>query len=225
MTENDEPHVLRVAISDTGVGMASETLEGLFLPLEPRPSHGAEFGLGLGLSLCHGIIEAHGGRMAAASPGPGRGATFEVHLPTMGAAAPLAPEPAAGDRDRSDRVRPLSPSRPLRILVVEDHTDSGAMLELLLTSRGHHVAVANSVSSALARRDDQWDVVISDLGLPDGSGLDVGRGMRDLSHRPRLIALSGYGRPADLAASQEAGFDIHLVKPLEPDRLFAVLEQ
>jgi DNA-binding response OmpR family regulator len=80
------------------------------------------------------------------------------------------------------------------------------------------------VASALSRKDEGWDVVISDLGLPDGSGLEIGRGMCTLSRRPRLIALSGYGRPSDVAASHQAGFDIHLVKPLEPDRLFEILE-
>ena len=112
---------------------------------------------------------------------------------------------------------------PVRILVVEDHADSGAMLGVLLTAQGHTVVVVNSVAGALARRDEGWEVVISDLGLPDGTGLDVGRGMLTLPRPPRLIAVSGYGRRGDIEASQRAGFEAHLVKPLEPDRLFELL--
>lgn len=97
------------------------------------------------------------------------------------------------------------------------------MLGLLLTTQGHAVEVVNSVAGALARRDEGWDVVISDLGLPDGSGLDVGRDMRTLPRPPLLIAVSGYGRSGDIEASQRAGFEAHLVKPLEPDHLFAIL--
>jgi signal transduction histidine kinase len=221
-TDNDEPDMLRVAISDTGIGIAPDVLPRLFLPLEPRGSRGADMGLGLGLTICRGIVQAHEGRLSATSPGPGHGSTFEVRLPIAAAAALRAKD---GGVDAAGDPRPPGQDRPaLRVLIVEDHTDSGAMLELLLTSRGHQVAVAGSVAAALARRNDGWDVVISDLGLPDGSGLDVGRGMRDLAQRPRLIALSGYGRPADIAASRDAGFDVHLVKPLEPDRLFEILE-
>ena len=223
-TENDAPNMLRIAFSDTGVGIPADVLPRLFVPLEPRAALGSDMGLGLGLTLCRGIIHAHEGHIAAVSPGPGQGSTFEIHLPALAAAgADQGDQPSSGEagNPRTAQAQPV----PLRILVVEDHMDSGAMLELLLASRGHQVAVADSVAAALARRHEGWDAVISDLGLPDGSGLDVGRGMRDLARRPRLIALSGYGRPADVAASREAGFDVHLVKPLEPDRLFEILER
>jgi CheY-like chemotaxis protein len=223
-TENDAPNMLRIAISDTGVGIAADVLPRLFVPLEPRAALGSDMGLGLGLTLCRGIIQAHEGHIAAASPGPGEGSTFEIHLPALAAAGADQGDESAPGVAGDPRKAQEQPS-PLRILVVEDHMDSGAMLELLLASRGHRVAVADSVAAALARRHEGWDAVISDLGLPDGSGLDVGRGMRDLARRPRLIALSGYGRPADVAASREAGFDVHLVKPLEPDRLFEILER
>ena len=142
----------------------------------------------------------------------------------VAAAHRSSPAPESGATSQVGAEERRSRAAPLRILIVEDHTDSGAMLDLLLTSRGHTVGVANSVAAALARRSEHWDVVISDLGLPDGSGLEIGRVMRALPVRPRLIALSGYGRPSDVVASQEAGFDHHLVKPLEPDRLFEILE-
>jgi PAS domain S-box-containing protein len=222
-TENDAPNMIRIAISDTGVGIAADVLPRLFVPLEPRAALGSDMGLGLGLTLCRGIIQAHQGHIVAMSPGPGQGSTFEIHLPLVAAGADQGDTRSPGE-ETDPRTAQDQPS-PLRILVVEDHMDSGAMLELLLASRGHLVAVADSVAAALARRHEGWDAVISDLGLPDGSGLDVGRGMRDLARRPRLIALSGYGRPADVAASREAGFDVHLVKPLEPDRLFEILER
>lgn len=221
-TDNSEPGALRVAIADTGVGLSPEGLRGLFVPLEPRAARRTDSGLGLGLTISKGIIEAHGGRIAAMSPGPGAGTTVEVHLPLAQSAERADP----GDASSAGPQRGHGDDRtaPLRILVVEDHTDSGAMLDLLLSSRGHRVSVASSVASALSRKEEGWDVVISDLGLPDGSGLEVGRGMCTLARRPRLIALSGYGRPSDVAASHQAGFDVHLVKPLEPDRLFEILE-
>jgi len=224
-TDNTDPAALRVAITDTGVGLSSEGLSGLFVPLEPRAARRTDSGLGLGLTICKGIMEAHGGRVAATSPGPGAGTTVEVHLPLAQSAQGVGSGDASSSTS-ADTRRGLGNdgAAPLRILVVEDHTDSGAMLELLLSSRGHRVSVANSVASALSRKDEGWDVVISDLGLPDGSGLEVGRGMCTLSRRPRLIALSGYGRPSDVAASHQAGFAVHLVKPLEPDRLFEILE-
>ncbi len=221
-TDNRDPAALRVAIADTGVGLSPEHLSGMFVPLEPRVARGYDSGLGLGLTISKGIIEAHGGRITAMSPGPGAGTTVEVQLPLAQSAQRADPgdsSPAGAERGRgADRTASL------KILVVEDHTDSGAMLDLLLSSRGHRVSVTNSVATALARKDEGWDVVISDLGLPDGSGLEVGRGMGTLSRRPRLIALSGYGRPSDVAASHQAGFDVHLVKPLDPDRLFEILE-
>jgi len=222
VTANQRPHMLDIAITDSGAGLSSSKLAALFEPLEPHMSHGTVSGLGLGLTICKGIVEAHGGQVTASSPGPGRGSTFAIHLPLATGHEPQSSAGAPQENGAAATRKAGGPS--LRILVVEDHTDSGAMLDLLLTSRGHTVAVAGSVAGALLRSQEDWDVVISDLGLPDGSGLEIGRVMRALPHPPHLIALSGYGRPADVAASREAGFDIHLVKPLDPDRLFEILE-
>ncbi len=221
-TDNSEPAAVRVAVADTGTGLSPEGLRALFVPLEPRAARRTDSGLGLGLTICKGIVEAHRGRIAATSPGPGAGTTVEVHLPLAQSAEEA--RPVDGARAAAAQGPGVERVGPLRILVVEDHGDSGAMLDLLLSSRGHRVSLANSVATALARKDEGWDVVISDLGLPDGSGLEVGRGMCLLARRPRLIALSGYGRPSDIAASLQAGFDVHLVKPLEPDRLFEILD-
>ncbi len=222
MTSNDRPDTLRIAVADSGPGLDPAGIEAMFAPLEPRVAGGVVAGLGFGLAICKGIVEAHGGSVAASSAGSGLGATFEIVLPLAGA-------PESGRAPAESATKPNGEHRGpasggLRILVVEDHADSGAMLDLLLSSRGHVVSIATSVAGALARRDEPWDVVISDLGLPDGSGLEIGRVMRTLARPPRLIALSGYGRPTDVAASHDAGFDIHLVKPLDPDRLFEILD-
>src|SRR5262249_47522225 len=114
------------------------------------------------------------------------------------------------------------PSR--RILIVEDHVDSAEMLRIALESAGHRVEIAATLSAALSRLREPWDLVVSDLGLPDGSGLDVARCARALPHRPpRLIALSGYGTETDRHASEAAGFDAHLVKPVLPSRILELL--
>jgi DNA-binding response OmpR family regulator len=108
---------------------------------------------------------------------------------------------------------------PRRVLLVEDDADTSAMLEMLLISDGHEVGIAHTLLEALREVDGSWDVVLSDLGLPDGTGLEVARKMRERSPRPRLIALSGFGSPEDLARSRDAGFDEHLIKPLDFDAL------
>jgi hypothetical protein len=214
-TINDSHGAVRLTVADTGIGIDPQQIGGLFVPFEQmgRRDHG---GLGLGLAISRGIIEAHQGRISAMSTGAGQGATFDVELATM-------------DADDCDEASPSLAPNPLvvpsrRILVVEDHSDSAEMLRIALESAGHRVEVAPTLSAALSRLDDRWDLVVSDLGLPDGSGLDVARRARTLPHGPaRLVALSGYGTEADRQASEAAGFDAHLVKPVLPSRILELL--
>jgi DNA-binding response OmpR family regulator len=112
------------------------------------------------------------------------------------------------------------------VLIVEDYADSADVLKLILTIEGHQVDVTATVAETTALIGQTWDVVISDLGLPDGTGFDVARWLRGREAPPRLlIALSGYNSPEDVARSHEAGFDKHLVKPVDPQTLIALLRR
>ena len=114
----------------------------------------------------------------------------------------------------------------LRILLIEDHADSAEMMSLMLRLEGHQVDVMQTVAEALAVRRPAWDVVVSDLELPDGTGLEIARWLRTLPQGPSfLIALSGYSGPGDLEKSRKAGFDLHLVKPVLPATLIDILRR
>ncbi|HKH43303.1 MAG TPA: ATP-binding protein [Thermoanaerobaculia bacterium] len=217
---------IEVEFSDTGIGIGADLLPRIFDSFEQgERSITRRFGgLGLGLAISKALVELHKGRIAVSSDGEGRGATFTVWLPR---AAPRVIEDARTDSD-TDGGRPdLRQGRPLRILLVEDHMDTAAALAELLDLMGHQVLVAHDVSSGLAAaatalQGEGLDLVISDLGLPDASGLDL---MRELSgrHGLRGIALSGYGTENDIRASREAGFALHLTKPVDLERLRAAL--
>ncbi len=209
---------VRVEVADTGAGIDPAVLPRLFNAFEQGDVRAArqQAGLGLGLAISRRLAEAHGGTVTAASAGRGRGATFTVELPAIDAPAPEAVphRPAAGAGGGSSS--PLSVS----VLLIEDHEPSLAVMSKLLRQAGHAVTGATSAASGTAAaRRETFDVVISDLGLPDGSGLDVMRQLRD-RYAGRAIALTGYGMEADVAASRDAGFAEHLTKPVD----FAALD-
>jgi len=208
----DRNGTLNVEVSDTGEGIPAELLERLFRPFEQGPDQAA--GLGLGLAIARGVAELHGGSLVAASRGAGAGARFVVALPTVRA-------PAAAVAARAPSPAPLSHRR---ILLVEDHADTAASLSELLASEGYQVQTAETAASALAVDLEQVDLVVSDVGLPDRTGHEL---MRELRQRRRLpaIALSGYGTEADVRASEEAGFNLHLTKPIEWPALLAAIER
>jgi CheY-like chemotaxis protein len=219
-TSNVSDDVGRVAVRDTGAGMSPTVLETLFSPFEHQAIHNeSRSGLGLGLAICKGIVGAHQGQIWASSEGPGRGSTFAVELRTVTAEAgsdvseaePLQRQDIIGDSKR-------------RVLLVEDDADTGEMLSLFLFHNGYEVEVASTLSAGLNRLDETWDVVLSDLGLPDGSGLEIARrAQKSLNPPTRLIALTGYGTSHDIKATEEAGFDEHLVKPIDLEKLIHVL--
>ena len=207
--------VLRVR--DTGVGIAPEMLSrvfDLFAQGERGPDRGAG-GLGLGLTLVRRLTELHGGRVDAASAGVGLGSTFTVRLPAL-VAPPAAARPVAA-------VSSNGTSR--RILVVEDNTDAREMLRHLLNLAGHEVHEAadgpGGLEAALRLRPD---VALVDVGLPGFDGYELARRVRS-SAGPfiYLVALTGYGQPDDRRQAMEAGFDAHLVKPVNPDALLAAI--
>jgi CheY-like chemotaxis protein len=214
-TEGDQAVV---TIQDTGIGIEPAVLKRLFQPFE-QADHGLERtrgGLGLGLSVVKTLVELHGGQVEVASEGPGHGTTFTVRLP-------LASEPPALSAPPPSLE---AVSTRLKILVVEDNRDAADSLRMLLQVFGHEVAVAYTGPEGIARAT-AWtpDVVLSDIGLPglDGYALAAALRQNPATARARLVALSGYTSEEDLRRSREAGFEQHLGKPADPERLLRLL--
>jgi len=213
-TSNDSRGQLRVEIADTGLGIESEALPKIFDAFEQggRTQLG---GLGLGLAISKTLVEAHKGTITAQSAGRNKGATFTLVFPTCEKAeAQIAPA-----------VSPILPERqPMRILLVEDHEDTNRSLTNLLRRRGYSVQSALNFQSALdLSANEEFDVLISDLALPDGSGIDL---MQKLPSKPALrIALTGFGMEDDIRKSYEAGFQHHLVKPIDLNKLDSLIQE
>ncbi|HEY2797461.1 MAG TPA: CHASE3 domain-containing protein [Thermoanaerobaculia bacterium] len=221
-SDNPEPGAFRVRIRDTGKGISPELLNQIFEPFVQGDSTAvrAGAGLGLGLSIAKTLVDQHGGAIAATSEGEGRGACFEVRLTTT--AERPAPRPSRGVAEgAASGVR-----SPVSVLLVEDDADTAEAMRALLMDAGFDVSVADGVAAAdAAFRRHRADVLVSDIGLPDGSGLEVLSRLRAL--RPNLpgIVLSGYGMEQDVAASRSNGFAEHFIKPVSLDRLIAAIDR
>ncbi len=207
-----------VAIRDEGVGIPRDKLTSIFdLFVQVDQSLARSLGgLGLGLTIARSLVHLHGGRITAASDGPGRGSEFVVELP-LSAVSVLAAD-APGDAPQ----RPVPSGRRLAILVIEDNDDAREMLQAWLRDLGHRVmTAADGVEGLDTARATSPDVILIDIGLPGLDGYQVAENLRAAAgdHRPLLIAVTGYGRPEDTARAREAGFDAHLVKPIEPEQL------
>jgi PAS domain S-box-containing protein len=205
---------IRVSIGDTGEGMTGEQVAGLFNPFVRALGGGRpSAGLGVGLAISRAIVEAHEGFIEVVSQGPGKGTTVRVDLNLVEAprAAPTKERAgkAAGAREAPGGVR---------VLLVEDDHDSAEMLSLLLTLVGHEVKVAHSVQAARGLAG-QADVMVSDISLPDGTGLDLMSQLRGNGRQIPAVALSGFGSEQDVQRSLEAGFVEHITKPVDLDRL------
>jgi PAS domain S-box-containing protein len=206
-----------VRVRDNGAGLPPGRLEWIFeLFAQANPTLArTEGGLGIGLTVVRRLVELHGGRIRALSEGVGRGAEFIVELPLAAVALP-----AAGQSSAPRRVTTK------RILVIEDHDDGREMLVTALRLSGHHVFHAATGREGIAQAAlHSPDVVLIDIGLPDMQGYDVARELRHtLDSGVRLVALTGYGGPINRARSKEVGFHEHLLKPIDPLRLVAMLE-
>ncbi len=210
---------IRVTVTDSGVGMTEAQQRRLFQPFITKDSGVTRRGLGLGLVISQAIVAAHDGRLEVTSPGGGRGTTACVELATI--AAPAKPENARVAA--AGAPAEVAPLRPARVLLVEDDVDSAQMFALLFSSAGFDVQVAGSVYAAL-QLADSCEVLVSDVALPDGSGLDLMWTLR--ARRPtRAIALSGYGGAQDVQRSLAAGFRQHLTKPVDLDQLIAAVRR
>jgi CheY-like chemotaxis protein len=215
---------LDIEICDTGIGIETNALARIFNVLEQgNVSTTRRFGgLGLGLTISRSILEQHGGRLTAHSQGAGLGATFTIEMPTTSAPADISPD----DSPESTPVAKGSTfPRPLKILLVDDNQDILNYLSKLLALRGYQVQAARDVASALQIASEvDCDVLVSDIELPDGSGLDLMEALRARRTIP-AIALSGFGAPADIEQSHSAGFAIHLTKPVDFRRLDQAIQQ
>jgi signal transduction histidine kinase/ActR/RegA family two-component response regulator len=203
-----------VRVVDNGIGIAPEKLGQVFELFTQLQGPGrGEGGLGIGLAVVKQLVELHGGRVTASSEGPGKGTQFTVTLP-------LAQAPPSAAREMPAAT--AFPSRGgKRVLVVDDNTDTVEMVAVLLRDEGYEVSTAYDGRSALVVLDRvKPDIVLLDLGLPDMTGLDVAREMRRrMGHDVALVAVSGWGQAGDRAQTASAGFDLHLVKPVEPHSL------
>ena len=210
----------RVAVEDQGIGFEPEAAERLFDPfLQVNPTlERSAGGLGIGLTIVRRLTELHGGRVHAASEGPGKGSRFVVRLPLASGFAepqPEAPQPRLERRRR-------------RIVVVEDNPDIRETLRMLLDLWGHEVTMASDGRSGVDRvLQERPDVALIDVGLPGMSGYDVARAIRAgmPNGEIRLIAVTGYGQPSDRELAMQAGFDTHLLKPIAPTVLERLLAQ
>jgi signal transduction histidine kinase/ActR/RegA family two-component response regulator len=207
-----------IEIADTGAGIAAELLPRVFdlFVQSDRTLDRAQGGLGIGLSVVKRLIEMHGGRIHAHSAGIGHGSTFEIRLPLI--AGPTS-------------IRPEVPRRkvtPRRILIVDDNADAANSLVLLLDIEGHETLAASSAREAIDRLESfQPDVALLDIGLPDMDGYTLAELIRESApcKGMKLVALTGYGQAEDVARARQAGFDAHLIKPLDYSLLRQTLER
>ena len=207
-----------VRVTDSGVGIPADAIERIFTMFS-QLVHGddARSGLGIGLALSRTLVALHGGSLRASSDGVGRGATFEIELPFVAAEAARTPAPTATPK-----------LEPQRIVVADDNTDSAESLAALLSIAGHSVFVAHDGAGAVRMaRALQPTLAILDLGMPGVDGFQAARMIRDEpgGNAITLIALSGFGQPSDRERSRAAGFDMHLVKPIDPAQIDALLVQ
>jgi len=209
----DERGWVLTEIRDSGIGIDSDVLPKLFNAFEQGdPSVTRRFGgLGMGLSISKALVDLHGGSISVQSAGRNKGATFTVAFPTV-------LEPAIGSTGRP--TPHLSKVGPLRVMLVEDHPDTARSMSRLLRELGYRVKTATSVGEAVKLSDeDEFDVLVSDVGLPDGTGHDVVRHVRATRGPIHAVALSGYGMEMGVKRSLDAGFSAHLTKPINVQEL------
>jgi signal transduction histidine kinase/ActR/RegA family two-component response regulator len=218
-SDNPSETLFTVSVRDTGIGIEPEVMQRIFDPFEQgnRSFEHRFGGLGLGLAISKSLAQAHDGRLTAQSGGANCGSTFTLSMQT------LPQDEAAGVA--AEAVTTHLARQALKILLVDDHQDTCAALEKLLARRGHLVAVSHDVRSAMeAAARNKFDLLISDIALPDGTGMDLMMQLRAIANVPG-IAISGFGNDVDIGRSLQAGFSEHLIKPIKLDNLEAAIER
>lgn len=215
------PTEVIIRVADNGIGIAPDALPSIFEMFSQLHTgrDRSEGGLGIGLALSRGLVALHGGTIEAHSGGPGLGSEFSVRLPRrrLHSATSETPCEAAS-----------APTTRRRILVADDNPDGAESLAILLRVEGHEVSVVNDGAAALAAFDQlQPDVALLDIGMPGLNGYEVAQRVRQKPHGRSvlLIAITGWGQDSDKARALAAGFDHHFTKPVEPDRITALLRR
>ena len=222
LTLTEEDGEAALSVRDTGIGLAPDMLDRIFDLFTQIDSTLARSGggLGLGLTVVRRLLELHGGRIEARSPGLGHGSEFIVRLPL------LAPSEEVAERALDAHSSGLPAIRSRRVLIVDDNVDAGDSMAALVGAWGHTVAVARDATEALALAVDfKPETALVDIGLPGMNGYELARRWRKLpsGRTVKLVAMTGYGRAEDRAAAREAGFDLHFVKPAELTELESLL--
>lgn len=213
-TANPHDTELTIAVADEGIGISEEVMARLFHRFEQGDlaADSKHQGLGLGLSIAKGLVEAHGGTLHAESKGPNQGSTFVISLPVSDShlrrLATAAPVVSIRDGHAG-----------IRVLLIEDHEDTAEVIQNVLRQMGHEVETCFTVATACQKlKEQEFDVILSDIGLPDGTGIDFIRAAREICQTP-AVALTGYGMAEDVDKCLQAGFDEHLTKPIDIERL------
>lgn len=212
---NNHADQITISIEDSGIGMSSETLAKLFTPFEQADRNRSVRygGLGLGMAISHALVRQMGGELSAESQGMGKGSKFVISLKVQKQPSAAGSLPAAAAPMREKRS----------ILLVEDHADTAAALSRLLEARGHVVrAVSSAAEALLIFKRDLFDLMICDIGLPDGNGYNLLNSIRQIDSIA-AVALTGFGMTTDIAQANEAGFDAHLTKPVDFHKLESVI--
>jgi PAS domain S-box-containing protein len=218
-TWNPSGATIAIEVKDGGIGIAAQALPRIFEAFEQADQSASRpfGGLGIGLTICKAIVDQHGGSIHADSEGSGKGASFRVEFPVV---QNVKGATAAHPRDAAMRM-----SDSLRVLLVDDHEDTLRVLRRLLEAVGYKVATAGSAAAALDYvTANEIDVLVSDIGLPDGSGLDLVRKLKRIRNVP-AVAASGFGSGIDIQNSRDAGFCAHLTKPLDFNLLHATIQK
>jgi PAS domain S-box-containing protein len=211
---------LILKFKDDGIGMNQDAIDRLFQPFEQGTNVNNRLGgLGLGMAISKALVEVHAGTITAKSEGPGQGAEFTVTLPSIHASTMRMPGMRGSDLPARRETNGIN------ILLVEDHVDSAEAMSRLLRDKGYRVETCGTVSDALKIANErQFNLVLSDIGLPDGSGIDLIKRIRQRSSIP-AIALTGFGMDQDIKQYKDAGFDAHLTKPVNFQKLEMIINQ
>jgi signal transduction histidine kinase/CheY-like chemotaxis protein len=217
-TLNPTPDKIEVRVIDTGIGIEQETIDKIFNAFEQGQTEITRRfgGLGLGLAISKALIDAHGGKIQVQSAGKDKGATFSVELNTV--LTPIGQDGEGQDQQIDREPKPAVPKHR-RVLLVDDHHDTCIGMKRMLERHGYKITVAHSAEQAVEKvRSEDFDLLISDIGLPDRSGYELMREVRLKKDLPG-IALSGFGSEQDISQAREAGFSEHLTKPINFERL------